>query len=175
MIVRSGILLAVLPMLLLGCLAAENVTKMPGINISNMSAMDVIIVPEVVSDRPGWIAVRNSSNGTGPLLGLTHVADGIHENVPVFIDHENADKSVFIQLHEDKGIERVFEPMGPDKLIESQSCGSCWARNSWGNSWFGNSWGSEFDVMEPGRILEPGELVVPERQGVVEGLPKEII
>ena len=96
------------------------------------------------------------------------MSDGIHKNVPIFIDPKNITDSVLIQLHEDKGVEGVFEPTGPDKLVEGQlegSCGSCWLENSWGvrglenswgNSWgprWGNSWGDGVDVIEPQELV----------------------
>ena len=160
MIARLGFLLAVFLMMPLGCFAAENVTVTTGINTSNYSVMGVIIVQEVVSDGPGWIDVHKDLNETGPKIGLTHVSDGIHKNVPIFIDPKNIADSVFIQLHEDKGVEGVFEPTGPDKLVEGQlegSCGSCWLENSWGvrgleNSW-GNSWGDGVDVIAPQELV----------------------
>ena len=84
------------------------------------------------------------------------MSDGIHKNVPIFIDPRNITDSVLIQLHEDKGVEGVFEPTGPDKFVEGQLEGSCWLENSWGNSWgprWGNSWGDGVDVIEPQELV----------------------
>ncbi len=165
MIERLGILLVVLSMLLMGCLAAENVTATAGINTSNLSVMGVIIVPQVVSDGPGWIQVRKDLNESGPIIGLTRVESGIHKNVPVFIHPNNIRESVFVDQHLDKGAIGVFEPNGPDKLVEGPLMDSFRLENSWGNrewDWWGNGdgrWGEGVNVILGGGS-DPQENVI---------------
>jgi hypothetical protein len=91
----------------------------PGIRASDQSVTGgSIIVAEVVSEGPGWVVVRNSSNESAAVVGYAHVDSGASRNVRVDVEPGINAAALFVELHEDAGEEDVFEYPGPDLVVE---------------------------------------------------------
>jgi predicted lipoprotein with Yx(FWY)xxD motif len=74
-----------------------------------------VVVADVVSQGPGWMAIHNQLNGAmGIPIGHTQVNNGDNKNVAVKIDPEQATPVMYAMLHTDAGVVGVYEFPGPD-------------------------------------------------------------
>lgn len=74
-----------------------------------------VIIADVVSDGPGWIAIHRQDNGlVGPPIGFAPVKDGDNRNVAVKINPSQATQVMYAMLHTDEGTVGKYEFPGPD-------------------------------------------------------------
>jgi predicted lipoprotein with Yx(FWY)xxD motif len=77
-----------------------------------------VVVPDVVSVGPGWMAVHNQENGVvGPAIGYAPVKNGDNKNVKVTIDPNKATPVLYAMLHVDVGQVGKYEFPGPDAPV----------------------------------------------------------
>lgn len=74
----------------------------------------LLTIAEIDLDRPGWVAVYNQTEaGLGEMLGYAPVAEGINQNVGVFIRWAEANPAVTAVIHADEGERGAFEESDP--------------------------------------------------------------
>lgn len=74
-----------------------------------------VIVADVVSKGPGWIAIHNQQDGNlGPAIGHAQVNDGDNKDITVPIDPAQATPVLYAMLHVDAGTVGTYEFPGPD-------------------------------------------------------------
>jgi predicted lipoprotein with Yx(FWY)xxD motif len=74
-----------------------------------------VIIADVFSQGPGWLAVHSQVNGTmGAPIGHAQVNSGDNKNVAVQIDPTQATPVMYAMLHQDAGIVGKYEFPGPD-------------------------------------------------------------
>ncbi len=106
----AGFMLA----LLLTACGSGGAVEQGSVSISNQEGYDgVIVVERIESPADGWIAIHVNEGGVpGQVLGFSQVKAGVSEAVEVVIDPGQATALLFAVLHEDSGIEGLYE--GPD-------------------------------------------------------------
>lgn len=92
----------------------------PSIVVSNQElerGEGQVVVDSVTADRPGWVVIRADGTGgpngeadPGPILGQTPVSEGVHEDVIVRFDWQQATPRLHAALYEDLGEEGRFDP-----------------------------------------------------------------
>jgi plastocyanin len=94
----------------------------PSVDVTGQDASDgVVVIPEVVSEGPGWIVIHADDDGApGPVIGFASVSDGINQNVEVDIDLVEATETLHAMLHIDEGVVGEFEFPGPDGPAQVQ-------------------------------------------------------
>ncbi len=97
--------------------ALPNTGMTPMVIIKNQSSDGTsVVVSDVVSKGPGWIAIhKQNADGTmGEPIGHEHVQDGDNRNVVVQIDPKQVTGTMYAMLHHDAGQVGVYEFPGPD-------------------------------------------------------------
>jgi predicted lipoprotein with Yx(FWY)xxD motif len=74
-----------------------------------------VVIADIVSQGPGWIAIHNEVDGNmGPAIGQSPVPDGQSKDVVVQIDPAQATPVMYAMLHVDAGAVGTYEFPGPD-------------------------------------------------------------
>lgn len=76
---------------------------------------NIVLVPSVTSDTPGWIAIHATSEGA-PVIGTAYVPAGKTANVTVKIDTSKATPELIAMLHADDGQAGIYEFDGKNGL-----------------------------------------------------------
>jgi len=77
-----------------------------------------IVVDEVQSNEPGWIAIYSDEYGMpGQMIGYRQIFPGIFRQFEIEIDLSNATVVLFARVHKDLGQRGIFEYPGIDKPI----------------------------------------------------------
>jgi hypothetical protein len=117
----ENVLLAGL-LLFLGAALSLSAQMMQGPSVSvedQKIRMNRVVVPEVVSDGPGWIVIHADNNGApGPVIGHKKVTDGVNKNVRVKIDTAKATDTLYAMLHTDSGVIGTYEFPGGDPPVK---------------------------------------------------------
>jgi hypothetical protein len=81
----------------------------------------VLIAAEVSLPSPGWLTIYRESEGQpDTIIGRQSLAPGVHENVEVSVDIEQATETLFAGVHTDLGAEGVFEYPGEDEPFPNE-------------------------------------------------------
>ena len=96
---------------------AASPSVMPSVTVADQELSgDQMIVAEVVSGGPGWLAIHaQAGDKPGPILGYSQVAEGTNTDVRVEISVASATETLYAMLHTDAGAVGSWEfPEGPD-------------------------------------------------------------
>lgn len=110
--------------LLLQSTGITDTGKMPYVVVQNQATDGkTVVVAEAFSIGPGWISIHDQENGQiGPVIGFSHVANGVNQDVTVQIDPSKVTGVMYAMLHKDEGKIGVYEgPMtDPPVMIDGQ-------------------------------------------------------
>lgn len=92
----------------------------PSVTVSDQTVKNgSIVIPEVVSDGPGWIVIHIQADGKpGPVIGYTRVTSGWNRDVGVKIDESRITATLYAMLHEDDQELGVYEFPGADGPVK---------------------------------------------------------
>ena len=113
MIARFGVFLALLLMFASTSMAAderiiaaEEEILYPYFAAADQEALVSIFISEVSTPEPAWLLVHDSEDGElVETLGATYLAEGVHENVPIFmkVPEDGTMDELALVMHSDKG------------------------------------------------------------------------
>ena len=90
------------------------------LNMNTSAAMATVTISLVAVDVPSWLVIRTGADGepiekAGEIIGMTGLAAGVHRDVVVEVELEQAAGTIYAVLHVDTGTAGEFEyPDGVD-------------------------------------------------------------
>ncbi len=81
----------------------------------------VLVADEVSLPAPGWLTIYREFEGEpDAIIGRQALAPGVHENVEISVDIEQATETLFAGVHADRGAEGVFDYPGEDEPFPNE-------------------------------------------------------
>jgi len=109
MVVKAGIILALLLVFVSNSMATENNTatlEKAGFLVADQEIYMSVICAEVSTPEPAWLLIHDSEDGElGEILGAIYIDEGVHKNVSMFmkVPEDGTLDELALVMHSDKG------------------------------------------------------------------------